>query len=269
MFTDETGTRLTGTANPAGADDNAALWLDADNDGDADLLIGTLGTDRLLLNDGTGHFTLSPNATPNDTDATLGIAVADSRRRWSARPRAGPGRGGFPRQAPARDARWSPIDTSPPVVTVEKQSGRAGGVIHARVHDHQSPSRAHDWQRVWIEHNGPIAVAFESGPPPPRLRRHDVVRRVPVGLAADRRRDQLSRLRDDCRNNQGCSSGSTRSRATTTWLPAATKPVPAHTPAMVVAARPGSPRRAPPSRWASSSSRCGVVDVAAEPVHHL
>lgn len=103
-FTDETATRLSGTANPA-ADDNAAVFLDVDSDGGADLLVASLsGPDRLCLNDGAGVFTLSPNATPND--------------------------------AP---------DTAPPVIA---RHGVAGGAVVARIHDRQSPSRPHDWQRV-------------------------------------------------------------------------------------------------------------------------
>jgi hypothetical protein len=37
-FSDETSTRLTGTANP-GTDDNAVIFLDVDSDGDADMLV--------------------------------------------------------------------------------------------------------------------------------------------------------------------------------------------------------------------------------------
>jgi putative SOS response-associated peptidase YedK len=44
--------------NPA-VDDNLAVMLDYDNDGDADVLVASLaGPDRVLINDGTGHLHL-------------------------------------------------------------------------------------------------------------------------------------------------------------------------------------------------------------------
>jgi hypothetical protein len=77
-FVDETSTRLVGTANPTNVDDNTAQWLDVDSDGDADLIFATLGSERLLVNDGSGVFTRDPvQATPDDTPATLGLAVGD------------------------------------------------------------------------------------------------------------------------------------------------------------------------------------------------
>jgi uncharacterized protein (TIGR03382 family) len=39
------------------------------------------------------------------------------------------------------------VDKAPPVIRVDLVDGAAV----ARVHDHQSPSRLHDWQRVWVE----------------------------------------------------------------------------------------------------------------------
>ena len=165
VFTDETATRLAGTANPANADDNAAIWLDADADGDADLLIATLGVDRLLINT-AGVFTLSAGATPNDTPASLGIAAADLNDDGRLDLLQGQGEIAFPDKVQLATAQLA-VDTVPPAVVVERKLGSATvGVIHASVHDHQGPSRAHDWQRVWLEHDGVQAFAFESAPPP-------------------------------------------------------------------------------------------------------
>jgi hypothetical protein len=150
-FADETSTRLTGTANPAGADDNAAVWLDVDADGDADLLIASLsGPERLLLNDGSGHFTLATGlSTPNDTPGSLGIAVADLDGDGRLDVVQSQGEVAFPEKVQLATSAIA-IDTVPPVVSSLETISRAGGVVRARVHDHQSPSHAFDWQRVWI-----------------------------------------------------------------------------------------------------------------------
>ncbi|MBL0218992.1 MAG: VCBS repeat-containing protein [Myxococcales bacterium] len=164
VFTDESATRLTGTANPANADDNVAVWLDVDADGDADLLIGSLGADRLLINT-SGVFALAPNATPNDTLATLGLAAADLDGDGRLDLLQGQGESAFPDKVQLGSTTVA-IDIVPPSITIEKAFGRLTGVVRARVHDHQSPSHAHDFQRVWIEHDGPAPLVFESAPPP-------------------------------------------------------------------------------------------------------
>jgi hypothetical protein len=144
-FADETNTRLTGTANPAGADDNVALWLDYDSDGDADLLIGSLGTDRLLANDGTGHFTLVAGATPSDTPATLGLAAADFDGDGRLDLLQGQGEVAFPDKVQLASSTIA-VDTTPPAVRVRPDV--PGNVIRARVHDFIGPSHVHDFQKV-------------------------------------------------------------------------------------------------------------------------
>jgi hypothetical protein len=148
-FADETSTRLTGSANPAGADDNVAVWLDHDADGDPDLLIGTLGNDRLLANDGTGKFTLVAGATPSDTNATLGLAAADFD--GDGRIDLLQGQGEIQSsladkvQLASADVK---VDTVPPVVRVA--SAPSGNVLTARVHDLIGPSHIHDFQKVVV-----------------------------------------------------------------------------------------------------------------------
>ncbi|HUQ02464.1 MAG TPA: VCBS repeat-containing protein [Kofleriaceae bacterium] len=76
-FVDATDTLLTGTANPPD-DDNMVAYLDVDADGDADMIVGSLGgPDRLLVNDGSGRLTLATGAIPGNSPGTLGIAVGD------------------------------------------------------------------------------------------------------------------------------------------------------------------------------------------------
>ena len=162
-FADETAMRLTGTANPAGADDNVAVWLDYDADGDADLLIGTLGNDRLLQNDGTGKFTLVASATPNDTGATLGLAAADLD---------GDGRldllqGQGEIQSSLSDkvqlaSAANAVDTVMPKVRVAH--ALTGNLLYASVHDFIGPSHVHDFQKVVVViGSGEIAMTWAGG----------------------------------------------------------------------------------------------------------
>ena len=149
-FTDETAMRLAGAANPP-ADDNALVWLDADADGDADMFVASLsGPDRLLLNDGNGVFTLAPGATPNDTPGSLSVALADldgDRRLDIVQAQGEVAFGEKVQLATSMIA----VDTRPPHISGVSIEG---GQVRARIHDHASPLRAHDFERVWIVSDG-------------------------------------------------------------------------------------------------------------------
>lgn len=149
-FADETSTRLTGTANP-GADDNAVVFLDVDNDGDADMLYASLsGPERLVLNDGSGHFTRAAgSATPNDTPGSLGIAVGDLNGDGRLDVVQSQGEVDFPEKVELATSAVA-VDTQPPVVRVE-QVYLGMDRVHARIHDHQSPSRIADWKSVVLK----------------------------------------------------------------------------------------------------------------------
>jgi hypothetical protein len=150
-YADETAARLSGTTNPANVDDNAAVFLDVDSDGDADLFVASLsGPDRLSLNDGGGVFTLSPNATPNDTPGSLGVALVDLDGDGRLDLVQAQGEAAFPERVQLASSLVA-VDTAPPVIA---RHDFIGGAVLARVHDRQSPSRPHDWQRVWLEDGG-------------------------------------------------------------------------------------------------------------------
>ena len=75
VFGDES-TRVVGEPK---SDDNIVKCADVDGDGHFDLVVGSLSwtSEKLLLNDGTAHFTYVADAIPKITDPTLGLDVAD------------------------------------------------------------------------------------------------------------------------------------------------------------------------------------------------
>jgi len=75
-FSDETVARIKGEPQ---ADDNQAKCVDIDNDGDFDIVVASLAnpTDKVLVNDGTGHFELAESSLPPLHDPTLAVDVGD------------------------------------------------------------------------------------------------------------------------------------------------------------------------------------------------
>ena len=141
-----------------GEDDNNAVFLDYDSDGDADFVIGSLtGPDRLLINDGSGRFMMAPDVFSGpDTAGTLLLLMADLD--GDNRLDAVHAQGETPGVEEERIFLGSGLepDTAAPVIAGVHADPRQDGAlrIRARVHDRKSPTMPHDWQSVtlrWVE----------------------------------------------------------------------------------------------------------------------
>ena len=140
--------------NPA-VDDNLAVMLDYDSDGDPDVLVASLAvTDRLLINDGAGHLRLHTDFmnsfTGDPTHGTLGMGVADLN--GDGKLDVVQSQGEVPGYEDERVFLGKNIkaDTAPPVIGMVEQIDptRLPIVVRARVHDNKSPTAPHDWQSV-------------------------------------------------------------------------------------------------------------------------
>jgi MYXO-CTERM domain-containing protein len=81
-FADQTAERVPGSVQ--GQDDNGVICADVDGDGDFDAVVMSLGdgssaanSERVLLNDGSGSFSLLSESFPLVADATLGMDMGD------------------------------------------------------------------------------------------------------------------------------------------------------------------------------------------------
>ncbi len=129
-----------------GWDDNAAVVLDFDSDGDADFLLASLsGPDRLLVNN-DGQFTLHGDimAAPNDTPGTLGIALGDLNGDDRLDLVQTQGEIAFDERVYLATDNLAP-DTAAPQVGAARIDG---DTLLVRVHDNRSPLRSHDMPRV-------------------------------------------------------------------------------------------------------------------------
>lgn len=136
-------------------DDNLAIIMDYDSDGDPDVLVASLaGPDRMLINDGTGHLRLHTDwlnsFTGDSTHGTLGAAAADLN--GDGKLDIVQGQGEVPGFWDERVFLGKHIkrDTAPPIIAlIEPVRGDSGPMtVRARVHDNKSPTMPHDWKSV-------------------------------------------------------------------------------------------------------------------------
>jgi hypothetical protein len=146
-------------ATNSGYDDNMAVALDVDSDGDADFFVASLdGPDRLLLNDGSGRLTavVAPLYAAAPSRGTLGWAVADLN--GDDRPDLVESQG----ENPAAEAEQVylatdavPPDTAPPIIATDLGDDPAGHkTVRARIHDNRTPNMPHDWRSVVVQWDG-------------------------------------------------------------------------------------------------------------------
>jgi hypothetical protein len=134
-----------------GRDDNMVVVFDVDSDGDPDFLIGALGPepDRLHVNqlDDDGRFRLVAQTGLNNTEGTLGIALADLNGDGKLDVVQSQGELANPEEV------WIGDDIAPDTAlpVIEAAATSADGVVLARVHDNKSPSRPHDWKEVTVK----------------------------------------------------------------------------------------------------------------------
>jgi hypothetical protein len=140
-------------AHNVGEDDNMVAFADIDSDGDADFLVGSLsGPDRLLINDGAGHFTVMRDVFGGDpTPGTLGIAVADLD--GDHRIDVVQAQGENPKATDERvfAGRGLDPDGAAPSVTLVSVSDAKTRVIRARVHDRKTPVMPIDLKSVVVQ----------------------------------------------------------------------------------------------------------------------
>ena len=152
-FRDATDAWWPDADNP-GEDDNAEIFLDVDSDRDSDFLLFSLsGSDRLMVNDGSGRLTMVTQAVNAPASrGSLGLAVADLNDdgRLDVVESQGEVPGSFDERLYLATDAMAP-DTAEPRVWTNLSADASGTVtVNARVTDGLSPYVPGHPANVWV-----------------------------------------------------------------------------------------------------------------------
>jgi hypothetical protein len=150
-FNDATPTHWPDPEN-VGEDDNNIVFLDFDSDGDPDFLLSSLtGEDRLLVNDGTGKFSVQQPVLGGDpTPHTLSMVLGDINHDKKMDIIMGQGEGQEVIEERIFIGSEIKADVAAPIISHYHLEEIAPGTfsVMARIHDNKSPNMPQDWESV-------------------------------------------------------------------------------------------------------------------------
>ncbi len=156
-YTDETVTYWPLIENP-GSGDRAAAFLDHDSDGDGDVVLGTnaaaMWPPRLMVRDGALFVQDTAPFGALLVEGTQDLESADLDGDDHPDLVLAAGENAFENRVLLGDVIETSADQTSPALFVEALSELAYPgevVVHARVHDHKTPNKPHDWERVYLE----------------------------------------------------------------------------------------------------------------------
>ncbi|MFT3776390.1 MAG: VCBS repeat-containing protein [Minicystis sp.] len=201
-FTDETSQRVTG--NP-GADDNGVACVDIDGDGDFDAVIASLGNvERVLINDGTGHFTLFQGGFPQISDSTLWFDFGDVNGDGRIDVATAQGESSFPDRLYVGTT--TPVDTvAPKLRAVQAVTGSVTTtttpIVHFAVSDNATTDEGPRLLKAWVRVSTPsgmvdVTATFMGG---------DMFRAVLPAQSQSGVTVSYEACAKDRQGNQGCS----------------------------------------------------------------
>jgi len=149
--------------------DYHAAFLDADSDGDPDVVLGAFADfdERLLLlKNGSYESTVDVWPPPVKTDGTYALAVADLNGDDRLDLVLAEGENTFRNRIFLGSG--LAVDSAPPILGEPLYKGvMAPGenvAVHIRVHDNKSPSKEHDWEEVVVELAADVPTLDDADP---------------------------------------------------------------------------------------------------------
>ncbi len=160
-FNDATFTHWPNSEN-IGEDDNNIVFLDIDSDGDPDFLLSSLtGEDRLMVNDGTGKFSMQqPVLSGEPTPHTLSMVFGDINNDKKMDIIMGQGEGQEIIEERIFIGSEIKADVAAPIISHYRLQEVSPGTftVKARIHDNKSPNMPQDWESVVLMVNDEAVV---------------------------------------------------------------------------------------------------------------